>query len=133
MLFREIIKIETKKGISTENITKKVKDVIFKSDIDEGLCNIYFMGEKGGLKLMENERMMLEDLKRMLKDFAPEDKMYQRPKDSFAYLRASFMEKELTIPISNRKLILDDWAYILFWEFSENKKEREIIITIHGE
>ena len=131
MIYREIIKLST----STNNfydITKKVAEVVEKSGAADGLCNVFIKGTTASLMVNENDSMLVEDFKKLLEKLVPDEHMYQHPDNAQSHLRASMLHMDLTIPVSNAKMILGSWQNILLWEFDVRPRDTEIIITVQG-
>ena len=131
MLYRDIIKIETKVN-SFYNITERVSKVIEESRLRDGLCNIFVKGTTAGLLINENDRMLIEDFHRLLTELAPEDRMYQHPENAHSHLRASMLTNSITVPIANAEMLMGTWQSILMFEFDVAPRERELIITVYG-
>ncbi len=131
MLYRDVIKLATK----TDNfydVTKQVAEIVAKSGLQDGLCNIFIRGTTASLLINENDRMLVEDFRKTLEKLVPTDHLYQHPDNAQSHLRASMLHVDLTIPISNGKLILGSWQNILLWEFDVRPRDREIIVTVQG-
>ncbi|MFH1420545.1 MAG: secondary thiamine-phosphate synthase enzyme YjbQ [Candidatus Aenigmatarchaeota archaeon] len=132
MLFREILKFDTEKN-EVKDITLDVKNIIKRSRIKEGICNVFFTGTTGGLIINEDERMIFEDAKKIFERLIPSNTLYMHTSNSFSHTRAMLMDCEKTIPVSNNALILGKWQAILFAEMDVNGRNREIIVTISGD
>ncbi len=132
MLFRDVIKFETKKD-EIKDITSQVRDIVEKSQIKNGLCHIYFMGTTGAVLINENERMAIEDFKKLLDEMVPKDKMYMHPSNSYSHLRSNLMANEKTVPIADNKLLIGTWQSIMFAEFDTTGRSREIVVTVSGD
>lgn len=132
MFFRDILKIETKKGISFKDITTIVNKLVEECKIQEGLCNLYLTSTTAGLLINENERMLMEDFRIMFEDLVNKE-INLHPSNAHAHLRSGLLDVTKTIPISNGKLILGDGQKIILWEFDTKDREREIIVTVNGE
>ncbi len=132
VLFRDVIEIETEKGISYIDITERVVKLVKDCKILEGVCNIFVTATTAGLMLNENDRMLAEDFKR---HFAAidEKKLYSHPQNAFSHLRANLLDTEKTVPVSNGRLLLGNWQSVLLWEFDKEPKKREVIITVTGD
>lgn len=132
MLFRDTIGIETEKGMSFVDITDRVVKLVYDCKIEEGICNIFLPGTTAGLMVNENDRMLIEDFKRFFHTI-DEKKLYSHPSNAFSHLRANLLRPELTIPVSNRKLLLGKWQSIFVWEFDAGPRKRELIISVVGD
>ena len=133
MLYREIIEIETKQGVSFVDITERVAKAVMNSGIREGLCNVFVTATTAGITINESERLLLEDFKRLFKTLVDEKKLYSHPENAFSHLRASLLSAEKTIPVANSKLILGKWQSILLWEFDVEERKRQVVVTVTGE
>ncbi len=129
MLFRKIVKVNTKKGISVTDVTKNISDMVKKCGISDGLCSIFLPAATAGLVVNENDRMLIEDFRRFF-SAVDEKRPYNHPSNAFSHLRASMCKAELTIPVSSGDVYLGKWQRILLWEFDTKNREREIIVTV---
>ena len=131
MLFRKIVKIGTKKGISVTDVTKNISDMVKKCGVSDGLCSVFLPATTAGLTANENDRMLIEDFRRFFSAI-DEKKPYNHPSNAFSHLRASMCKAELTVPVSDGDLYLGKWQQILLWEFDTKDREREVIVTVMG-
>jgi secondary thiamine-phosphate synthase enzyme len=131
MLYRDIIKIETKVK-SFYNITEKISQVVGESRLKDGLCNIFVKGTTAAMLINENDRMLVEDFRKLLELLAPEEKLYQHPENAHSHLRSAMLHNSLTIPVAGGKLLLGEWQSILLFEFDVTPRERDIVITVYG-
>lgn len=132
VLFRDTIEIETQKGISFLDLTDRIAKMVYDCNIQEGVCNVFLPGTTAGLMINENDRMLIEDFKRFFQ-IIDEKKLYSHPSNAFSHLRANLLRPEITVPVSNRKLLLGRWQSILLWEFDAEPRKRELIITVVGD
>ncbi len=131
MIYRDVIKISTETG-NFYDITKQVAEMVEKSGAADGLCNIFIKGTTASLMINENDRMLVEDFRKTLEKLIPDEHMYQHPDNAQSHLRASMLHMDLTIPVSNAKMILGNWQNILLWGFDVRPRDREIVITVNG-
>ena len=131
MIYRDVIKLSTETN-KFYDITKQVAEMVAKSEVADGLCNIFVKATTASLLVNENDRMLIEDFRKLLEKMVPEEHMYQHPDNAQSHLRASMLHMDLTIPVSNAKMLLGSWQNILLWEFDVRPREREIIITVQG-
>ena len=131
LIYRDLIKIKTEKD-GFYDITKEIAAVVEKSKIKDGLCNVFVKGTTASLLLNENDRMLIEDFRKLFQRMAPGDHLYQHPDNAQSHLRASMLNIDLTIPVADRKLTLGTWQSLLLFEFDIQPREREIIVTVQG-
>ncbi len=132
MIFREIMKVVTKRGDFVD-ITERVSGIVKSCEIKEGVCHVFVPATTAGIIINENERMLAEDLKRFFRSMADEKSLYNHPSNAFSHIRASLTDKDKTIPVSNGELLLGTWQSIMLWEFDVKDRKRDIIVTIIGE
>jgi len=130
MMYRDYIEVDTQEG-KFYDITEQVQAVLKKSGLQHGLCNLYLEATTAGMMINENDRMLVEDFRRLFKNLAPEDKVYQHPDNAFSHLRASMMNQSLVIPVADGSLSLGGWQNILLWEFDNKARTRKVVVTVH--
>jgi secondary thiamine-phosphate synthase enzyme len=131
VLYREEMEIETREGISITDITKNVEDILRKSGIKDGICNIFIPATTAGLITNEFDFMLFEDIKRFLSNLVGEKKIYSHTENAFSHLRTLFTKSDLSIPIKDGKLVLGTWQRILLMEFDIVPRKRRLIISIY--
>lgn len=131
MMYRDILKIETKVG-GFVDITKQIAEIVAKSGARDGLCNIFLTGTTATLVINENDRMLIEDFMKTLAALIPENHLYQHPDNAYSHIRSSLLNHHLTVPISNGKLMLGQWQSVMLFEFDLNDRQREVVVTVQG-
>ena len=132
MIYTDSIKLKVKSQ-KFSNITGKVEDILRKSKIKNGICNVFSVGSTSSVIINEDDPMLLEDLRKVLEKITPEEGIYQHAMNAHSHIRSSFMENSQTIPIKNGKMLLGTWQEILLANFDTSEREREVIVTITGE
>ncbi|MEM7826848.1 MAG: secondary thiamine-phosphate synthase enzyme YjbQ [Candidatus Aenigmatarchaeota archaeon] len=129
-MYKETLEIETKKGIHIEDITPKITAIVKKSEISEGMCNIFLQSTTSGLFVNEFDMMLFEDIKKFFKDIVDEKKIYHHPSNASSHLRAMLLKPEISIPVHEGELMLGTWQRILLIEFDVVPRKRNLIVTI---
>lgn len=130
-------KISTKGFNDIIDITFLVSREVKESDIKDGICLISSPGSTCGLTTMEHEEGAVEDLKRILEKIAPMNENYEHCKkwgdcNGYAHIRSALIKPFLAVPVENGKLILGQWQQIVFIDFDNQPREREIIVKVVG-
>ncbi|MFH1613110.1 MAG: secondary thiamine-phosphate synthase enzyme YjbQ [bacterium] len=138
MVLTKYIKLNTKGNIDIIDITDIVKEKLEDVKMSNGIVNIFIPGATGSLTTIEYEPGVIQDFKDIIDTIIPEAKEYQhnlRYKDGngHSHIRASFIGPSLTIPFINNKLQLGIWQKIIFIEFDNIERQREIICQFMGE
>jgi len=127
--------VKTKGFNDIIDITLGVEKEVEKSKVKDGICLISSPGSTCGLTTIEYEEGLIEDLKRTLEKIAPMNKDYEHCKrwgdcNGYAHIRSALLKPFLTVPIENGKLVLGAWQQLVFIDFDNRSREREIIIKI---
>jgi secondary thiamine-phosphate synthase enzyme len=138
MIFNNIISINTKGFSDTIDITDEVTKILEQSGIENGLVTIFCCGSTGTITTIEFESGVIKDLQSALEKIAPSNIPYEHDKrwgdgNGFSHVRAALMKPSLSIPLINKKLILGTWQQIVFIDFDNRKRHREIFVQIIGE
>jgi secondary thiamine-phosphate synthase enzyme len=142
---QKIMKLVTRKlCFSTQgnseitNLTNTVEKYLKGTNLNSGLLNVFIPGATGGLTTMEHEPGLVDDLRRTFEHIAPEETKYSHnltheDGNGHSHIRASLIGPSLSIPFENATLQLGKWQQIIFIDFDNRPREREIILKIIGE
>jgi len=138
MVISKTISIDTKGFCDIINITPKVLAIVKQSPVADGLITIFCPGSTGSITTIEYESGALQDLKEALERIAPSDISYAHDKrwedgNGFSHVRAALMKPSLTVPILNGKLTLGTLQQIVFIDFDNRGRHRDIILQIIGD
>jgi secondary thiamine-phosphate synthase enzyme len=132
MIYNETMKLKIKSQDFLD-VTGKVEEIVKKSEIQNGICNIFAVGATSAVLINENEPMLNQDLKDSLEKVSPEDGIYHRAENAFSHLRSAFIGNSQSIPVSNGKIVLGTWQNISIANFDTDNREREVVVTVIGE
>ena len=138
MTFSDTISLSTKGFSDIINITDRVVAVLKRSQIQNGLVTVFCPGSTGALTTIEYESGVLRDLKGALERIVPSNITYEHDRrwsdgNGFSHVRAAFMKPSLTIPLISGRLTLGTWQQIVFIDFDNRSRHRDIIVQIMGE
>jgi secondary thiamine-phosphate synthase enzyme len=138
MIHSETISINTKGFSDIIDITDRVDAVIGRSRIENGLVTVFCPGSTGAVTTIEYESGVLRDLQKAIEKIAPSNIPYEHDKrwgdgNGFSHVRAALMKPSLTIPVVRGKLALGTWQQIVFIDFDNRKRERNILVQVMGE
>lgn len=129
--------LETKGFNDIIDITDKVAEAVEKAGKEKGICLISCPGSTCGITTIEYEKGVIEDLKRALEKIAPMNKDYEHCKkwgdcNGYAHVRSALIQPFLAVPVEDGKLALGTWQQIVFIDFDNRPREREILVKITG-
>lgn len=151
--------ISTKGFTDIIDITPQVLEMVRKSKIKEGFCLVYCPGSTCGITTIEYEKGLIKDFKRILERVAPMSEDYEHCKkfpssraklttglprgelrypsgwgdcNGYAHIRSAILRPILTVPIENGKLVLGQWQNLVFIDFDNRPRKREISVKTIG-
>lgn len=132
------IRLETGGFGEIFDITDKVEESVKKSGITNGMVNIFVPGSTGGITTIEFEPGLRKDMPELLEKLIPSNKPYEHDKtwgdgNGFSHLRAALIGPSLTAPVAAGTVRHGTWQQIVFMDFDNRARSRELIITVMGE
>jgi secondary thiamine-phosphate synthase enzyme len=138
MVVTKTIKMDTKGETDIIDITSSVESILKKSKVTEGALTVFVTGATGGITTVEYEPGLVSDLKDAFEKLAPRKGNYAHNEkwgdgNGFSHVRASLLGPSLTVPFSKGELTLGRWQQIIFIDFDNRPRSREIVVKIIGE
>jgi secondary thiamine-phosphate synthase enzyme len=138
MIFSETISLSTKGFSDIIDITDHVATVLRRSRIENGLVTVFCPGSTGAVTTVEYESGVLRDLQKAIEKVVPSDIPYDHDRrwgdgNGFSHVRAALMKPSLTIPLIKGRLTLGTWQQIVFIDFDNRRRERNILVQVMGE
>ncbi len=109
-----------------------------KSNIKNGIINIFCPGSTASVTTIEYESGVLEDLKKAIERIVPSHIPYAHDQrwgdgNGFSHVRAALLGPSLTVPIVNGGLALGTWQQVVFIDFDNRNRRRKIVAQVMGE
>ena len=138
MVSADTITLSTKGFTDVIDITDEVTKIAGESGIQNGLVTIFCPGSTGGITTIEFESGVINDLKKAIEKILPSNIPYEHDKrwgdgNGFSHVRAALIKPSLSIPVVKGKLALGTWQQIVFIDFDNRERNREVIVQIIGE
>ena len=138
MVYQEEFNLSTKGLADIIDITGRVREILDKSKIKEGVVVVFCKGSTAALTTIEYEPNLVKDFQEFLEKIIPRAKRYHHgatwgDDNGFSHLRASLIGPSLCVPVEKGKMILGTWQQIVFCDFDNRPREREVIVKIIGE
>jgi secondary thiamine-phosphate synthase enzyme len=120
------------------DITSQVAKNVETSGITSGIVTLFIGGSTAGITTIEYEPNLLSDFKNMWDRVIPPNIPYEHNKtwgegNGHSHVRASMLGASLTIPFVDKKLTLGTWQQIVFVDFDNRPRHREIVLQLMGE
>ncbi len=131
------IELSTKGSIDIINITQNLEKELINSGIYDGILTVFVPGATGAVATIECEEGLIIDTKEMFLELIKENKNYHHNKshaqgNATSHLRATLIGPSLTIPITDGKLQRGIWQEVVFIEFDNRPRKRQLIVKILG-
>jgi secondary thiamine-phosphate synthase enzyme len=138
MNYSETVSLSTKGFSDIIDITDRVDSVVGHSKIKDGLVTVFCPGSTGAVTTIEFEPGVLRDLQKAIEKVAPSDIPYEHDRrwgdgNGFSHVRAALMKPSLSVPLIDGKLSLGTWQQIVFIDFDNRRRERNLVIHILGD
>ncbi len=132
------IKFATRGETDIIDITDEVSACLRDSGLTRGTVTVFVPGATGGITTLEYEPGLVKDLQRAFETFAPKDREYAhndkwKDMNGYSHVRASFLGPSLTVPVIDGELQLGKWQQIIFIDFDDRPRSREITLQMLGE
>ena len=138
MIVTEYVEFQTRGNADMIDITPEVKEAVQRSGLDAGIVVVFAPGATGAVTTIEYEPGLVEDMKWALERLAPQDRDYAHnlrwgDGNGHSHVRASMMGPSLTVPFTEKRLILGTWQQIVFLDLDNRPRSRKIAVQIMGE
>ena len=138
MIFQDTLLVTTR-GRNSHDVTAQVGDVVKRSAITIGLCNIFVQHTSASVMLCENaDPQVRGDLEafmgRLVTDGDPLFRhVTEGPDDMPAHVRSVLTDSGITVPVRQGRCALGTWQGIYLWEHRTAPHRRSIVVTVYGE
>jgi secondary thiamine-phosphate synthase enzyme len=138
MVVTRRIGLKTKGNCHILDITRQVAQEVAGSGLKDGTVTVFVSGSTGGVTTVEYESGLLSDLQDLFDRLAPSNIHYQHnlrwgDGNGHAHVRASLLGASLTVPFVDQRLTLGTWQQIVFIDFDNRPRSRELVLQLMGE
>ncbi len=132
------ISLSTQGNTDVHEITDQVSRLVNESGVRQGIVTIFCPSSTSGVTTIEYEPGCVTDLRRMFEELIPSDRPYQHDQtwgdaNGYSHMRAALLKASLTIPFVNSQLTLGTWQQIIYIDFDNRPRHRELVLQIIGE
>jgi secondary thiamine-phosphate synthase enzyme len=132
------ISLSTKGSTDIREITDQVAQLVSASGLRQGIVTVFCPSSTSGVTTIEYESGCVADLRRMFDELIPSNRPYEHDQtwgdaNGYSHMRAALLKAALTIPFVNAELTLGTWQQIIYIDFDNRPRQRELIVQIMGE
>lgn len=138
--YTEIITLSTDEHLKFIDITDKVKGALAKSDIANGILNVYCNHTTASITINERCPRLQRDMEELLKKIAPRDDAYQHNVDTVdgranahSHLMSLMLNSSESMPVTDGEMRIGEWQCVFFIELDGPREGREVFISVMGE
>jgi len=132
------ISFSTQGDADMRDISGQVAQAVRESELENGNVTIFCPSSTSGLTTIEYESGCLADLERLFDEIIPQERYYAHNArwgdgNGHSHVRAALLKASLTVPFVNRRLTLGTWQQIIYVDFDNRSRGRELVVQIIGE
>ena len=138
MIYTGEISLRTQADGEIIDITAKVQKLLMESGITNGIITVFVTHSTCGITTVEYEPGLIEDLGKAWERLAPKNIPYAHDAhwgdgNGYAHVRASLLGASLTVPFTDKKMVLGTWQQIILVDFDNRPRSRTVVVQIIGE
>ena len=120
------------------DLTGAARSAVAESGITTGHLAVMVPGSTAGITTIEYEPGLLDDLPAFFERIIPSNAGYAHDAtwgdgNGFSHLRAALVGPSLTVPVSGGEPVLGTWQQIVFLEFDNRARNRQVHFSVIGE
>lgn len=132
------ISLSTKGNADIHDITNQIAGAVSKSGLTAGTATIFCPSSTSALTTIEYESGALSDLRRLFDEIIPADHEYAHNErwhdgNGHSHVRAALLGSSITIPFVESQLTLGTWQQVIYVDFDNRPRQRELVVQLIGE
>jgi len=132
------IQLSMRGNTDIHDITEQVAQAISQSGLKNGIVTIFCPSSTSAVTTVEYEPGCLSDLRRLFDEIIRPDRPYAHDAawgdgNGHSHVRAALLKASLTVPFVNSKMTLGTWQQVIYVDFDNRPRRRELIVQIIGD
>ena len=132
------ISLRTQGNADIHDITDQISNAIAKSGLASGTATVFCPSSTSGLTTIEYESGALNDLRRLFEEIVPQNREYAHNErwhdgNGHSHVRAALLGPSLTIPFVDGQLTLGTWQQVIYVDFDNRPRQRNLVVQLMGE
>jgi secondary thiamine-phosphate synthase enzyme len=137
MVITRTIQLQTEGDADVVDITRQVEEAVTASGLQNGTVTLFSPSATSALTTIEFESGCVADLRRLFNEVADPRRSYAHNArwgdgNGHSHVRAALLGPSLTVPFVEGRLTLGTWQQIIFVDFDNRPRRRELIAQIMG-
>lgn len=132
------ISLSMRGNADMQDITEQLAGLVASSELRNGIVTVFCPSSTSGLTTIEYESGALSDLKRLFDEIIDPNRHYAHNArwgdgNGHSHVRAALLGPALTVPFVEGHLTLGTWQQIIYIDFDNRSRRRELVVQILGE
>lgn len=132
------INLTTKGNADIQDITDHVAGVVTKSELKDGIVTIFSPSSTSGITTIEYESGCLTDLRRLFDEIVDPQRHYAHNArwgdgNGHSHIRSALLGTSFTVPFVDKRLLLGTWQQIIYVDFDNRPRRRELVVQLIGD
>jgi len=135
-VYQDEFEISSSRRTEAIDITHKVEEIVKKSKVKNGLCQIFLPHATAGIVLEEAESGLIRDIEEDVKNRFPKGAGYQHDRiddNADSHLASGFIGQSRILPVKDGRIVRGTWQRPLVIELDGPRNMRRVFITVIGE
>lgn len=127
--------INTEGNTDIIDITKQVQNCVYQHELKDALVCVSTQGSTSSITTIEYEQGLVKDLREALERIAPSGQEYHHDEiwhdgNGYAHIRSALIGSSVNIALKDGLLNLGTWQQIIFLDFDNKPRSRNITVQI---
>ena len=132
------ISLSTQGNADIQDITNQLSQIIGDSGLENGTVTLFTPSATSALTTIEFESGCVSDLRRLFDEIVDPDRHYAHNArwgdgNGHSHVRAALLGPSLSIPFVDHRLTLGTWQQVIFIDFDNRQRSRELVLQIIGD
>lgn len=132
------ISFNTKGNADIQDITNQITQIVGECGLETGTITLFTPSATSALTTIEFESGCISDLRRLFDEIVDPQRHYAHNArwgdgNGHSHVRAALLGPSLSIPFVEGRLTLGTWQQVIFVDFDNRQRRREIIVQVIGE
>ncbi len=135
---KHTISLATRGFCDIVDITAQVEGRIQDSALQDGIATVFVGGSTASVSTIEYESGAIRDLQEAIEKIAPQEGFYHHNArwgdgNGFSHVRSALLGPSITLPFEGKQMMLGTWQQIIFIDFDNRSRNRQVIVQLIGE
>jgi secondary thiamine-phosphate synthase enzyme len=132
------LSLSTRGDTDIHDITDAITKQVVQSGIKDGTVTVFCPSSTSALTTIEYENGAISDLRRLFDEIIPQGREYAHNArwhdgNGHSHVRAALLGPSLTIPFVNGDLTLGTWQQVIYLDFDNKPRKRQLVLQVMGE